>query len=362
MKTSSEERFRRRLLKIGKKNIVCRFCIIPVMAVGMFFFHVAAYLRGNGKRLATLGIVLLFSVVYSSFTFPAFVSGSKNTEEWNPISDEAQDIVLAEEQEINLEDILLEEDEVLTEEDGLQDTAHGMDIVERYSTSDILDYNQDRLSAGEAAGEQEKPETSEEDTVYEFSEDDWRLILINKQHSIPDGYEEEVPLGNISTMKGIMHCDERIIDDLLDMIQAAKDDGVTLAICSPYRDLQYQEMLFNRKIRKYMKRGLSYMEAYQLASQAVTVPNASEHQIGLALDIVTDTYVALNEGFAKTAAGKWLAENSCKYGFILRYPKGKEDITGIEYEPWHFRYVGAEAATLITEQGITLEEFWEEYF
>ena len=92
------------------------------------------------------------------------------------------------------------------------------------------------------------------------------------------------------------------------------------------------------------------------------MPNASEHQIGLALDIVTDTYVALNEGFAKTAAGKWLAENSCKYGFILRYPKGKEDITGIEYEPWHFRYVGAEVATLITEQGITLEEFWEEYF
>ena len=237
-----------------------------------------------------------------------------------------------------------------------------MDLVTRYSTSDILDYNQDRLSAGETAGEKERQEVSEEDKVYEFSEDDWRLILINKQHSIPDGYEEEVPLGNISTMKGIMHCDERIIDDLLDMIQAAKDDGVTLAICSPYRDLQYQEMLFGRKITKYMKRGLSYMEAYQLASQAVTVPNASEHQIGLALDIVTDTYVALNEGFAKTAAGKWLAENSCKYGFILRYPQGKEDITGIEYEPWHFRYVGVEAATLMTEQGITLEEFWEEYF
>ena len=321
----------------------------------MFFFHVAAYLKENGKRLATLGIVLLFSVVYSSFSFPAFVSGSKNTDEWNPISDEAQDIVLAEEQEINLEDIpLLEDEDVLMEGDELLDTAHGMDIVARYSTSDILDYNQDRLPTEE----RREPENS----TYEFSEDDWRLILINKQHSIPDGYEEEVPLGNISTMKGIMHCDERIIDDLLDMIQAAKDDGVTLAICSPYRDLQYQEMLFGRKITKYMNRGLSYMEAYQLASQAVTVPNASEHQIGLALDIVTDTYVALNEGFADTAAGKWLAENSCKYGFILRYPKGKEDITGIEYEPWHFRYVGVEAATLMTEQGITLEEFWEEYF
>ena len=355
MKMSPEERFRRRLLKIGKKNIVCRFCIIPVMAVGMFFFHVAAYLKENGKRLATLGIVLLFSVVYSSFSFPAFVSGSKNTDEWNPIADEAQDIVLAEEQEINLEDIpLLEDEDVLMEGDELLDTAHGMDIVARYSTSDILDYNQDRLPTEE----RREPENS----TYEFSEDDWRLILINKQHSIPDGYEEEVPLGNISTMKGIMHCDERIIDDLLDMIQAAKNDGVTLAICSPYRDLQYQEMLFGRKITKCMNRGLSYMEAYQLASQAVTVPNASEHQIGLALDIVTDTYVALNEGFADTAAGKWLAENSCKYGFILRYPKGKEDITGIEYEPWHFRYVGVEAATLMTEQGITLEEFWEEYF
>ena len=68
----------------------------------------------------------------------------------------------------------------------------------------------------------------------------------------------------------------------------------------------------------------------------------------------------LDEGFGDTPAGKWLAENSCHYGFILRYPKDKEYITGIEYEPWHFRYVGTEAATLMTEQGITLEEFWED--
>ena len=157
-----------------------------------------------------------------------------------------------------------------------------------------------------------------------------------------------------------MQCDERIIDDLLDMLQEAEEDGVTLAICSPYRDLEYQQMLFNRKVKRYMNMGMSYMEAYQLSSQAVTVPGASEHQIGLALDIVTDTYVSLDEGFAETPAGKWLAENSYKYGFILRYPKGKEDITGIEYEPWHFRYVGIDAATVITEKGITLEEFWED--
>jgi len=165
----------------------------------------------------------------------------------------------------------------------------------------------------------------------------------------------------IKTVKGIMQCDERIIEELLGMMQAAKNDGVTLAICSPYRDLNRQKVLFNRKIEAYMAKGMSYMEAYTISSQAVTVPGASEHQIGLAIDIISDEYVTLDEGFANTDAGKWLAEHSCEYGFILRYPKGKEYITGIEYEPWHFRYVGKEAAQLITKEGITLEEFWNKY-
>ena len=145
------------------------------------------------------------------------------------------------------------------------------------------------------------------------------------------------------------------------MLQAAKADGVNLVICSPYRDLNRQEILFNRKIKAYMNKGMSYMEAYKLSSQAVTVPGASEHQIGLALDIVSDSYVSLDEGFGDTEAGKWLAEHSCEYGFILRYPLGKEYITSIEYEPWHFRYVGKDAAMLMTEQKITLEEFVEKY-
>ena len=190
----------------------------------------------------------------------------------------------------------------------------------------------------------------------EFSREDWKLILINKQHSIPEDYTFE-----LETIIGDKKCDGRIIDDLLDMLQAAKEDNVNLTICSPYRDENRQEYLFNRKINRYMNRGMSYLEAYQLSSQVVMVPGASEHQIGLALDIVCDTYIELDEGFGETDAGKWLAENSCKYGFILRYPKGKEYITLVEYEPWHFRYVGVDAAMIITEQGITLEEFWEEY-
>ena len=105
-----------------------------------------------------------------------------------------------------------------------------------------------------------------------------------------------------------------------------------------------------------MDKGMSYIDAYKVSSQAVTVPGASEHQIGLALDIVCSTYYNLNEGYGETQAGQWLEAHSYEYGFTLRYPKGKEYITGIEYEPWHFRYVGKEAAGVMKEKGICLEE------
>ena len=133
-------------------------------------------------------------------------------------------------------------------------------------------------------------------------------MLINKQHPIPEGYEFK-----LGTIKDSMQCDERIIDDLLLMMHGAKKDGVNLVIKSPYRTLDRQEFLFNKKIKHYMGQGLC------------------------------------------------LAEHSCEYGFTLRYPLGKEYITSIEYEPWHFRYVGREAATIMKEEDICLEEFWDKY-
>ena len=187
-----------------------------------------------------------------------------------------------------------------------------------------------------------------------FSKDDWNLLLVNKQHPVPENHTFE-----LGTIAGSMKCDARILPELFAMLQAAKDDGVYLVVGSPYRDISRQEMLFNRKIRTHMGNGYSYLEAYKKASQIVTVPGASEPQIGVALDIVSNTYSRLDEGFENTAAGKWLKEHSREYGFILRYPNGKEYITGIDYEPWHFRYVGKEAATIIMDQGITLEEFVE---
>lgn len=213
----------------------------------------------------------------------------------------------------------------------------------------------DMMSAEDILSNNSIDELYEIEEEAELSKDDWRLVLINKSHSIPEDYT--FTLGSIKTEKGIMKCDERIIPDLLKMLKAAKDDGIDLQISSPYRDMNRQIYLFDKHIKSYMKQGMSYMDAYALTAQAVTVPGASEHQIGLALDIVCDNYIYLNEGFGDTDAGKWLAKHSYEYGFILRYPKGKEYITGIEYEPWHFRYVGTEAATIIASEDLTLEEF-----
>jgi len=190
------------------------------------------------------------------------------------------------------------------------------------------------------------------ETGVSFSRDDWNLILINKTHPIPDDYEF-----NLGTIRGDLKADLRIIPALLEMLKTASEDGVNLTVCSPYRDSHRQETLFESKLNSYTKQGESYLDAYRLSAQYVTVPGASEHEAGLALDIVSPSYQSLNEGFGQTQAGVWLAQNSYKFGFILRYPAEKESVTGISYEPWHFRYVGAEAAKLIFEQNLTLEEF-----
>ncbi|MDE6602066.1 MAG: M15 family metallopeptidase, partial [Lachnospiraceae bacterium] len=189
-----------------------------------------------------------------------------------------------------------------------------------------------------------------------FDQSDWRLVLINKQHPIPEDYDFK-----LGTFTSGMRCDERVIEDLLLMMQAAKKDGLNLVVRSPYRTSDHQEDNFNDRIKSYMRQGLSYMDAYKATSRVITVPGCSEHEVGLALDITSDTFIPLLQGFADTEEGKWLEEHSHEYGFTLRYPSGKEYITGIEYEPWHFRYVGREAAAIMKDEELCLEEFWDKY-
>ncbi len=356
MKITRWERVRKGLLRFGRKNIICRFLVMPLLVIVMFFFHTAAYLRANSKRLATLAMTFCLFVIYSSFSFPLFISGDgKGIRQI--VRETDSDVELAPESELSAEDMAILADEDVLEQEELAEGygSHGADGGEQYDADEILASLEGRGRTGGAKEREDVSESVVESPRETFDRSDWRLVLINKQHAIPKDYTF-----NLATIVDRLKCDERILDDVVDMLQAAENDGIHLTIRSPYRTHDYQVMLFQRKIDRYMKRGMSYMEAYQLSSQAVTLPGYSEHEVGLALDIVCDSYTLLEEGFGDTEAGKWLAANSYRYGFILRYPKGKEYYTGIEYEPWHFRYVGVEAATYITGHGITLEEFWEE--
>ncbi len=374
MKKTLAEQFRAQRKHLCRKNKILGFLMTPVFAVILFFYSVGNYFGGNRKRFAMMAMSLFLFTVYSSFSFPAFITGGQSEESFFDFEVQDEGITLAREEVPDLKNIQLLSEEELTESQLYEEFSLNYVEMDTYDADEILaartredasqeDGGQDGNMSGDNISENGEQESDTENTDGSepvFSRDDWRLILVNKQHSIPEDYQVSLAVIGSNTDRRNMQCDERIIDDLLDMLQAAQDDGITLSICSSYRDKAYQEFLFDRHMKDYMGRGMSYMEAFKLSSQAVNVPEFSEHQIGLALDIVCDTYTELNEGYADTDAGKWLAENCYNYGFILRYPKGKEHITCIQYEPWHFRYVGVEAATKITKEGITLEEFWED--
>lgn len=342
--------------KFIKRHKLLKYPCLILMSILLGCHWVITYFAGNGKRYASIALLVLFFMNSCSFSFAVFAekTGFITVQETYSAVIEDSDVVLAVEKEtVPSQEGLSEEEEAAS----ICSRQEDMEGVDTYTADDILESQelQEETESGleETDGEEA---VATDDAEYCFDSSDWRLVLVNKQHPIPEDYEF-----TLGTITGSMQCDERIIDDLLAMLQAAKKEGVNLAICSPYRNLDRQENLFNKKIKLYMGQGMSYMEAYKIASQAVTIPGASEHQMGLALDIFSDTYTSLDEGFADTEAGKWLAEHSCEYGFVLRYPKGKEYITSIEFEPWHFRYVGIEAAYVMTRDNICLEEFWEKY-
>lgn len=341
MKKTLKEKILEKLIQITKKHRTFRYPAMVLAAIVLFVYGIIEHFRNNVLRYGSLVMVALFFTICSSFTF--------QTAKIQTADAAAYEAAMAE--EAMLEDIpVLDDSDVL---DGYENAElDSMENVDIFSVDEILEENNIEETDAEGNEVDVVVDTEIPAKQVTFDKSDWRLVLINKQHPVPEGYSFE-----LGTIKGSMKCDARILDDLFAMFQAAKKDGMNLVVCSPYRDLNRQKVLFERKITNYMGRGMNYMEAYKLASQAVTVPGASEHQIGLALDIVSATYTSLTAGFGDTPEGKWLAEHSCEYGFILRYPLGKEYITSIEYEPWHFRYVGRDAAMLITENGLTLEEF-----
>lgn len=184
------------------------------------------------------------------------------------------------------------------------------------------------------------------------------LALVNKQYYLPDIYipadlkqpNVEFSFGNANIEKALMR--KEAADALTLMFKEAEKDGIELLAVSGYRSYVRQKSVFDSEVNRFGKEN---------AVKAVAIPGASEHQSGLAMDISSrSNHSELNEAFAETKEGNWLVANAHRYGFILRYPKGKEEITHYEYEPWHFRYVGVKAATIIFKHKWTLEEYFDE--
>lgn len=185
-----------------------------------------------------------------------------------------------------------------------------------------------------------------------LSPDDWRLTLVNPEHAIDSSYA--VPLATTSDGRLV---DERCLADTERLLGACRAAGFAPFVCSAYRTQETQEGLFENHVRSLIQQGYSEADARVETATVVARPGTSEHQLGLALDIVDEAMPDLTEAQETTPTQRWLMEHCWEFGYILRYPTDKSAITGIVYEPWHYRYVGEAVAREIRELGICLEEY-----
>ena len=181
------------------------------------------------------------------------------------------------------------------------------------------------------------------------ADEDWKLLLVNKDHPLPEGFTVE-----LKELRNGHRVDARIYPELQQMFDDARAAGIYPFVNESFRSAERQQQIMDKYIANYEAQGMSHEAAVEKALTVVAVPGTSEHQLGLALDLIAEY-----DGDS-TATWNWLRENCQRYGFILRYPAEKEAITGISYEPWHFRYVGTAAATEIMERGLCLEEYLAE--
>ena len=206
-----------------------------------------------------------------------------------------------------------------------------------------------------ASNPETAPKEERRDPVFPEAEA-WQILLVNPWNEMPEDFEV-----TLKTLPDGQKVDERAYEDLNAMLEACRKAGLRPKICSSYRTQSKQTYLYNNKIARLRSAGYSKTAAEAEAGRWVAVPGTSEHQTGLALDIVSAGYQVLNKKQADTAEQKWLMEHCWEYGFILRYSSEKSEITGIGYEPWHYRYVGKEAALAMRDSGQCLEEYLEEY-
>lgn len=184
--------------------------------------------------------------------------------------------------------------------------------------------------------------------IITINESLWHLTLVNSSYRIPDTYTPDL----VAVCSSKERLDRKVALEYEKMYAAALIDGVVLKPCSGYRSYELQERNYKNKIKFFENQGYSTEDAKVKAATIIMPPGSSEHNLGYAMDIV-----CVEEWFENTNEFRWLTENAADYGFIMRYPKDKQDITKVIYEPWHWRYVGVEAAKEMKEKNLTLEEY-----
>jgi D-alanyl-D-alanine carboxypeptidase len=224
----------------------------------------------------------------------------------------------------------------------------GLQVTEAESQEEGLTASASDESSFRASGTKD-----DMDENAQLSAPEENLLLVNKENPLDEDYEP-----NLVKMRNYgVEVDRTIYDALNRMLEDGEKEGLQFWVASGYRSPERQRELLDEDIADLVQQGYSYSEAYEEVVKETMPVGCSEHATGLSVDIVSKNYQILDGKQADTAEIKWLQENCSRYGFILRYPKDKEEITQVSYESWHFRYVGVDAATEIMENGITLEEY-----
>ncbi len=201
------------------------------------------------------------------------------------------------------------------------------------------------------------PEEEEDENI----DNKWAMFLVNKKNPLPADYDSRIETKVVFESWREYFLDVRAAGYLEKMLKAAENDGIDLYVVSAYRTIEYQQQNFDNSVQDRVDRGMSYDDAYADTLAEVALPGESEHNAGLALDIMVEEYQNMDDdGFEDTEAFAWLDRHAAECGFILRYPKGKQELTGIIYEPWHYRFVGVYYANEIKKSGLCLEEYYEQ--
>jgi len=219
----------------------------------------------------------------------------------------------------------------------------------------------DKKSAETTSSISSQQDSQEVEKLVKEPEDSWRLLLVNFENSSGVGFKPP----ELADINDTVQVDSRMVVQLKDMIATARKEQCFLEVISGFRTYEKQTVLYNQEVKEHKAEGKSQEVAEADAAKEVAKPGYSEHITGLAIDIVYGNwykqYTQPNEHFAESKEFEWLQDHAHEYGFIMRFAKDKTDITGVSYEPWHYRYVGVKNATAIKEEGITLEEYLKKF-